>query len=355
MPEFAGWQRVERSSRFKTVVTNLLTSVTKFNSLNPDIKSGSRPIHSVGILAEGWRGRIAAIPSSWWLVAALLLCGWAAGIANGATEPDRLLNIFTREEGGSTHFFAQNLAAGTVTTTFEMQLENMAASAPLPYTTNVPANQTLEVFTLSPIKKDAAARYRCVNSATLGNAAAVHDDAHVYDLPYAPGSTFRVSQGYHGSFSHTGPDEYAIDWAMPVGTPVCAARAGVVVKSKDDEDKGGPRRRYQTHANCILIEHSDGTIGIYGHLAKDGSRVKVGQRVKAGDVIGLSGKTGFVEGPHLHFAVFKTRNGSERESLPVKFRTADNLALTLTTGREYTAPPHGEQVMGTAPITTASR
>ncbi|HWY76690.1 MAG TPA: M23 family metallopeptidase [Verrucomicrobiae bacterium] len=313
-----------------------------------------KPAHRIGIFAAGWNERIAAILSLRWRMSALLLCGWAAGIASGA-EPDRLLNLFTREGGGSTHFYAQNLAAGTVTTTFEMKLVNLAATTNFPYTTDLAANQTLEVFTLSPVKKDRVSRYRCMNSATLGSAAAVHDDAHVYDLPYAAGSAFRVSQGYHGAFSHSGPDEYAIDWAMPVGTPVCAAREGVVVKSKDDEDTGGPHRKFQSRANCILIEHSDGTIGIYGHLAKGGNKVKAGDRVKAGDEIGLSGKTGFVEGPHLHFAVFKTRNGSERVSLPVKFRTSDNQALTLASGREYRAPLSAEQVKDDAPVTTASR
>ena len=41
------------------------------------------------------------------------------------------------------------------------------------------------------------------------------DDNVVYALPYAAGKSFRVTQGYHGSFSHTGPDEFAIDWKMP--------------------------------------------------------------------------------------------------------------------------------------------
>jgi murein DD-endopeptidase MepM/ murein hydrolase activator NlpD len=64
-------------------------------------------------------------------------------------------------------------------------------------------------------------------------------------------------------------------------------------------------------------------------------RVKVGQRVAIGDVIGLSGNTGFSSGPHLHFNVFKAKDGKTRESIPVKFRTGDGVETTLMTGQVY--------------------
>ena len=56
---------------------------------------------------------------------------------------------------------------------------------------------------------------------------------------------------------------------------VLAARGGVVVEAKDDSDAGGSDRKFEDRANCILIQHSDGTIGIYGHLMKGGSEVEV--------------------------------------------------------------------------------
>ena len=61
----------------------------------------------------------------------------------------------------------------------------------------------------------------------------------MYQLPYAPGNRFKVTQGYNGSFSHKGSNQYAIDWQMPEGTPVYAARGGVVVRTKDDSNTGG--------------------------------------------------------------------------------------------------------------------
>ena len=50
------------------------------------------------------------------------------------------------------------------------------------------------------------------------------------NCPMRRAACYTVVQGHHGSFSHTGQDEYAIDWQMPEGTPVHAARDGLVVK-----------------------------------------------------------------------------------------------------------------------------
>jgi murein DD-endopeptidase MepM/ murein hydrolase activator NlpD len=120
---------------------------------------------------------------------------------------------------------------------------------------------------------------------------------------------------------------------------VHAAREGVVVQSKDDMNEGGPERKFEKCANCVLVQHPDGTIGIYGHLMQGGNKVKVGDHVKAGDLVALSGNTGFSNGPHLHFSVFKAKDGKERLSLPVKFRSANSGVLTLETGHQYTATP----------------
>ncbi len=260
-----------------------------------------------------------------------------------------MLKVTTHNEGGTLHFYVQNLEAAEVTATFDVQMTNLKGSTNFPYTTTFPGNQTVEAFTLAPISSEAPWNYSFTDAFTIGSLSAIHDDAQVYSLPYAPGTAFRVTQGYHGSFSHSGPDEYAIDWKMSVGTPVHAARGGVVVKSKDDSDVGGPDRKYEGCANCILIQHSDGTIGIYAHLKCGGNKVKVGDKVAVGDLIGLSGNTGFTSGPHLHFSVFKTRSGRERLSLPVKFRTVDNVSTTIVSGQSYKAGAIEVQQVKAAP------
>jgi murein DD-endopeptidase MepM/ murein hydrolase activator NlpD len=146
-----------------------------------------------------------------------------------------------------------------------------------------------------------------------------------------------VTQGYNGKYSHTGSNQYATDWQMPEGTPVYAARGGIVAKLKDDSDQGGPSMKFDRYNNYVLIRHDDGTLGHYCHLKKGGVCVKVGQIVRTGDLLAHSGNTGFSTGAHLHFCVFKTLNGHERKSLPVQFRTAKEEAVTLLSGHRYRA------------------
>ena len=267
------------------------------------------------------------------------LCGLRATSAHAGAAPGKMLKVVTKDVGGITHFYVQNLEAADVTATFELKMTNLRCSTNLPFTTTFPGSRTVEAFTLAPIEPKAQWTFSYKDAFTIGNNTAVHDDHVVYQLPYETGKAFLVTQGYHGTFSHTGPDEYAIDWKMPVGTPVHAARGGVVVKARDDSNVGGPDRKYEDCANCVLIQHPDGTIGIYAHLMKNGCKVKVGDNVKAGDVIALSGNTGFTSGPHLHFSVFKTKSGKERQSLPLKFQTADGVMLALATGQNYKSVP----------------
>jgi len=114
--------------------------------------------------------------------------------------------------------------------TFDMKLLNLESNAQFPYTATLPPRQITEAFTLSPIEADAKWEYTYTNCYKLGSNCARHDDSYVYQLPYAPGRRFKVTQGYNGSFSHKGSNLYAVDWKMPEGTLVFAAREGMVVK-----------------------------------------------------------------------------------------------------------------------------
>ena len=247
------------------------------------------------------------------------------------------VKIKTTHEGGATHFYVENDEYCEVTMTFDMGLQNMQGSTRFPYTATFPARHISEAFEVFPVKPDAKWEYTYTNYYKLGSNCAQHDDSVVYQLPYAPGNKFKVTQGYNGKFSHTGSNQYAIDWDMPEGTLVHAARGGVIVRVKDDSDKGGGSLEFDRYNNYILIRHDDGTLAHYCHLQKGGCLVKTGQVVNTGDVIAHSGNTGFSSGPHLHFCVFKTRDGRSRVSIPVKFRTNQETAVTLTSGHSYRA------------------
>ena len=83
-----------------------------------------------------------------------------------------------------------------------------------------------------------------------------------------------------------------IDFRAKEGTPVRVAADGTVALTGE---------KFYFAGNCVYVDHGAGLVSFYGHLSK--INVKNGDKVKAGDVIGLSGKTGRITGPHLHFSL----------------------------------------------------
>lgn len=110
-----------------------------------------------------------------------------------------------------------------------------------------------------------------------------------------------LTQGY-GPTTETGfiNDFYTfhngIDIASSIGTPIKAAAKGIVTAS-------GTNGRY-AYGNWLAIDHQNGLITLYAHLST--KKVKVGEEVKRGQVIGYMGSTGFSTGSHLHFTVYAT-------------------------------------------------
>lgn len=91
-----------------------------------------------------------------------------------------------------------------------------------------------------------------------------------------------------------------IDFRAAPGTPVRAANDGIVVET-GDTDKICPGASY---GKWILIEHRNGLSTLYAHL--DLIKVVKQREVRAGELIGYSGSSGYATGPHLHFTVFVT-------------------------------------------------
>ncbi|WP_256105570.1 LysM peptidoglycan-binding domain-containing M23 family metallopeptidase [Streptomyces sp. ODS05-4] len=100
------------------------------------------------------------------------------------------------------------------------------------------------------------------------------------------GTPYHQSGSMWSSGYHTG-----VDFAASTGTPVKAVGPGTVVSA----GSGG------AYGNEVVIKHEDGNYSQYAHLSSLG--VSAGQTVGAGQQIGLSGATGNVTGPHLHFEI----------------------------------------------------
>lgn len=121
---------------------------------------------------------------------------------------------------------------------------------------------------------------------------------------------------YYGSKDHEGG---AVDFPVAAGTPIHAVADGVVLNSAD-MGAGG---------NMATIRHADGTITGYAHMIEL-PLVKVGEQVKAGQVIGFVGSTGHSTGPHLHFEVWKSQVWGQ-EILAYEYMKSHGVDLGLCT------------------------
>jgi murein DD-endopeptidase MepM/ murein hydrolase activator NlpD len=150
----------------------------------------------------------------------------------------------------------------------------------------------------------------------------------LYRAPFAPGSSYRITQAYPQLITHTSPaDQYALDIALPDGTPIYAAREGLVINLQHDKFLTAASPVMLDQANMVEILHDDGTIAIYAHLHWDSVRVRPGQRVQRGDYLADSGNTGFSTGPHLHFGVMYNAGAAAR-SIPLQFQGPGGSAVT---------------------------
>jgi murein DD-endopeptidase MepM/ murein hydrolase activator NlpD len=82
-----------------------------------------------------------------------------------------------------------------------------------------------------------------------------------------------------------------LDYAAPTGTPVHAVNRGTVILARPLYFEG----------NCVVVDHGQGLLSLYLHLSE--FRVKEGDEVESGQLIGLSGGSGRASGPHLHLAI----------------------------------------------------
>lgn len=147
---------------------------------------------------------------------------------------------------------------------------------------------------------------------------ATPDPTMRYRLPFPLEVPRFCVQGVDGPTSHMGAIRFAFDFAMPVGTPILAAREGTIARVTDGFKEAGLDPSFVMKANAVLILHADGTFADYAHL-RTGAVVKPGQQVKQGDLIGYSGHTGFSSGPHLHFAVMRRAGPGDLETVPIRF------------------------------------
>lgn len=110
---------------------------------------------------------------------------------------------------------------------------------------------------------------------------------------------------------------HCVDFALPIGTPIKAVADGVVIERESRFSKAYTIPSYKNCArtNYITIRHNDGQSSYYVHLQWRSVRVRVGQKIRQGQIIALSGDTGYATYPHLHFGLYDEMS----RNIPVEF------------------------------------
>ena len=226
---------------------------------------------------------------------------------------DRDVYVTTRKHAGGDTLIVENDLYAPVEIELEItETEHLLGAPTAPIRWVLAPRSQIRLLTLAP-SGTGTPRYKHKLRHALGDPRAQHLTA-AYPLPWR-GGPFRLTQGPGGRYSHTGPKgRYAMDIAMPVGTPIIAALGGVVIKTENSQSGRGTNPA----GNFVRILHDDGTMGVYLHLQQNSVQVREGQRVRAGELLAKSGNTGNSTGPHLHFVVQKNA-GLNTVSIPFEF------------------------------------
>ncbi|MDR3653881.1 MAG: M23 family metallopeptidase [Paludibacter sp.] len=124
------------------------------------------------------------------------------------------------------------------------------------------------------------------NETMLADLPAIQPISNKNLMRMASGYGWRIDPIYHTRRFHAG-----MDFAAPIGTDIFATANGTIQSAGWEQGYG----------NCVQINHGYGYVTLYGHMSA--IKVRVGQSVKRGEIIGLVGNTGRSTGPHVHYEV----------------------------------------------------
>jgi murein DD-endopeptidase MepM/ murein hydrolase activator NlpD len=194
----------------------------------------------------------------------------------------------------------------------------MKPSAPLPVETIVWPGMRVPLVQLIP-EGEGISSYDVQVHLRIGTKEAKPDDSYRYSFPFGGPAPAIVAQGVDGKTTHRGEDRYAFDFTLADGTPVLAARRGIVFQTVDGHAPGVGRGEGRENANLVSVLQEDGTFAEYV-LLRQGLTVHPGDAVPTGAVLGYSsGAAGLNTRQHLHFAILKEEADGRVVTVPITF------------------------------------
>jgi len=242
-------------------------------------------------------------------------------VQRAVAEPKNLIEMHRSGPDSAPVWWFRNRIYGPVALSIRFsEARNVVSEPPLPALFVLEARVERELVTIGPLDRTRSWEYRIETAGIPGHPEARHRPERPYRAPVPAGRRFRIGQAFGGAYSHTTTSSHhAVDIDMPTGTPVHAARAGLVMDmARHFHGTGEDPRRYGPRANFVRILHEDGSMAVYAHLGYEGVIVRLGDRVERGQQIGVSGNTGYSTGPHLHFVV-QVNRAMELVSVPFEF------------------------------------
>lgn len=240
------------------------------------------------------------------------------------------VKMYNERKGDTITFYVDNQEIYPVSLVFNGQPETNNLKKPELFKTTqvIPAKtmkQQVTFFVVNDKKKGWAIKKIPGYKSYLGDITIKnYDSTYQYNLPFGKGKAFLIYQGYNGNFSHQ--NENSLDFVMPEGTEILAARDGLIIDIVQNNNKSCPTRSCAPFGNYVSIMHSDGTIAQYYHLQQNGVKVNLGETVTKGQLIALSGNTGWSNGPHLHFVTYLPSATADKNRITVKtlFKTGND-------------------------------
>ncbi|MCL1825769.1 MAG: M23 family metallopeptidase [Betaproteobacteria bacterium] len=266
------------------------------------------------------------------LLFVLALLAWPLAVAQDFSAREYPFWIEQIKSSQNIRFVAVNNSPAILTVFFGIAGNDFNSDKDLPVTLIIDPHSSQDIVQITQARRWESINSNYRYSFQPGDAFMPPDRDARYQLPFPKGTPFLVVQGPGSGLGslithNNDHSRYAFDLGVPEGTPVAAAREGVVIDVKDSFTEGRPDPSFSSKANYVAIMHIDSSVAYYVHLAPRSALVRPGQQVYAGDVIAYSGNTGFSYGPHLHFDVRRAAISERGEvvhlSVPVNFYQRD--------------------------------